>query len=115
MRVNRRRSDRESVRRMASYFVGSAHQNVGVTSCTKRTYDGHVMLERPILCPQCFDSMLQPVEGVKLIALHTLGLQIVSPAVVYQCGQHHIFAVFGNGTQVEPELPQRAIDGLRAM
>jgi hypothetical protein len=46
------------------------------------------------MCPQCFDSMLQPVEGVELLALHTSEFRIVSPIALYRCTNWHIFAIF---------------------
>lgn len=52
------------------------------------------MAERPILCPQCFDSMLQPVEGVKLLAVGASEVKIESPVTIYRCSSWHLFAVF---------------------
>ena len=48
----------------------------------------------PTLCPQCWDSMLQPVQGVELVALHVSAITVVSGISVYHCSNWHFFAVF---------------------
>jgi len=52
------------------------------------------MPEKPTLCPTCWDNMLEPVEGVKLVAVHAASESVISPALLFRCRQWHVCAVF---------------------
>jgi hypothetical protein len=46
------------------------------------------------MCPICWDSVVEAVDGIKVTAAHPLGPEVISDGVVYHCRKWHYFAVF---------------------
>ena len=56
--------------------------------------DAQTALEQgPIVCPLCWDHVVERIEGVTLSA-NNMGGRAVTGALIYHCSQWHIFAVF---------------------
>lgn len=66
------------------------------------------MPEAAIICPQCWDHAVEPIQGVELFALQTSEPRRISDITVYRCQQWHVFAIFKLNSSQRAVLDRKA-------